>query len=162
MLQRYRLLLIVIAVVLPIDQLSKIYIDSTMELHQSSTVIEHFFDICYVLNTGAAFGMLADSAMRVPLLVGVALLAGVIIVWIFGRLSAAQQLQRIGLALVFSGAVGNLIDRLRLGAVIDFIDIHWCQHHWPAFNVADSVITVGVSLLLIDLWCEERKRSKNG
>lgn len=162
MLQRYRLLLIVVAVVLPIDQLTKIYIDSTMELHQSSTVIEHFFNICYVLNAGAAFGMLADSAMRVPLLVGVALLAGAIIVWLFGRLSAAQQLQRVGLALVFSGAVGNLVDRLRLGAVIDFIDIHWYQHHWPAFNVADSAITVGVSLLLIDLWCEERKRSKNG
>lgn len=160
MLQRYRLLLIVVAVVLPIDQLTKVYIDSTMELHQSSTVIEHFFDICYVLNTGAAFGILADSAMRVPLLVGVALLAVAIIVWVFGRLGAANQLQRLGLALVCSGAVGNLIDRIRLGAVIDFIDIHWYQHHWPAFNVADSAITVGVVLLLLELWHEERKRSK--
>lgn len=160
MVQRYRLLLIVVAIVLPLDQLTKIYIDSTMVLHQSRTVIEHFFNICYVLNTGAAFGMLANSPFRVPLLAGVALFALAVILWLFKRLAVAQQLQRLGLALVFSGAIGNLIDRLRLGAVIDFIDVHWYQNHWPAFNVADSAITIGVGLLLIDLWREEKRRSK--
>jgi len=158
MLQRYRLLLIVVAIVLPLDQLTKIYIDSTMALHQSRTVIEHFFNICYVLNTGAAFGMLANSPFRVPLLAGVALIALTVILWLFKRLDDDQQLQRLGLALVFSGAIGNLIDRLRLGAVIDFIDVHWYQSHWPAFNVADSAITIGVAFLLIDLWREEKRR----
>lgn len=156
MLQRYRLLLIVFIVVVPVDQLTKAYIDATMQLHQSFTVVEHFFNICYVLNTGAAFGMLADSPMRVALLSGVAVLAVAIILWIFRRIDG-RQLQRFALALVFSGAIGNLIDRLRLGAVIDFLDVHWYQHHWPAFNVADSAITVGVALLLLDLWNDERR-----
>lgn len=160
MVQRYRLLLIVVAIVLPLDQLTKIYIDSTMVLHQSRTVIEHYFNICYVLNTGAAFGMLSSSPYRVPLLAGVALFALAVILWLFKRLAVEQRFQRLGLALVFSGAIGNLIDRLRLGAVIDFIDVHWYQSHWPAFNVADSAITVGVCLLLIDLWREEKRRSR--
>lgn len=159
MVYRYRLLLVVVAIVLPLDQLTKIYIDSSMALHQSRTVIENFFNICYVLNTGAAFGMLAKSPFRVPLLVSVALCALAVILWLFKRLSVEQRLQRLGLALVFSGAIGNLIDRLRLGAVIDFIDIHWYQKHWPAFNIADSAITIGVALLLIDLWREEKRRS---
>lgn len=158
MVQRYRLLLIVVAVVLPLDQLTKIYIDSTMELHQSRTVIENFFNICYVLNPGAAFGMLANSPFRLPLLSGVAFFALAVILWLFKRLDVEQQLQRLGLALVFSGAIGNLIDRVRLGAVIDFIDVHWYQSHWPAFNVADSAITIGVGLLLIDMW-RDMKRS---
>lgn len=161
MLQRFRLLLLVTAVVLPLDQLTKWYIDHTMQLHQSRTVIEHFFNISYVHNTGAAFGILADSALRIPLLSGVALIACGAIAWLLGRLPMSARLQRLGLALVFSGAVGNLIDRLRLGAVIDFIDVHWYQHHWPAFNVADSAITIGVGLLLLDLFFEERQRLKH-
>jgi len=157
MIQRYRLLLVIFALIVPLDQFSKLYIDGTMELHQSYTVIEHFFNICYVLNTGAAFGILAESSLRVPLLSGVALLAAAVILWIFRHIDG-RKLQRVALALVFSGAVGNLIDRIRLGAVIDFLDVHWYQHHWPAFNIADSAITIGVALLLIDLWCEERQR----
>ncbi|MCD6526014.1 MAG: signal peptidase II [Desulfuromonas sp.] len=160
MVQRYRLLLIVVAIVLPVDQITKLYIDRTMELYQSWTVIEHFFNISYVHNNGAAFGILADSAVRIPLLSGVAIIACLVILWIMGRLPKSAQFQRLGLSLVFSGAAGNLIDRLRLGAVIDFIDVHWYQHHWPAFNIADSAITIGVGLLLLDLWVEERKRLK--
>ncbi len=159
MVQRYRLLLIVFAVIVPIDQWTKFYIDSTMELHQSYTVVEHFFNISYVLNTGAAFGMLGDSPWRVPFLSAIAVLAVLTILWIFKRIDG-HQLQRFALSLVLSGAIGNLIDRLRIGAVIDFLDVHWYQHHWPAFNVADSAITVGVALLLVDLWCEERRRIK--
>jgi signal peptidase II len=160
MLKRYRLLVLICALIVPADQLSKLYIDSTMALHQSYTVIEHFFNICYVLNTGAAFGILADSAVRVPLLTGVAVLAALVILWIYRRIDG-HQLQRFALALVFSGAIGNLIDRIRLGAVIDFLDVHWYQHHWPAFNVADSAITIGVSLLLVDMWRSERRRVKD-
>lgn len=159
MVQRYRLLLLICALIIPIDQLSKLYIDSTMALHQSYTVIEHFFNICYVLNTGAAFGILANSAVRVPLLSGVAVLAAVVILWIFTRIDG-RTLQRVALSLVFSGAIGNLIDRIRLGAVIDFLDVHWYQHHWPAFNVADSAITIGVALLLVDMWYEDRRQAQ--
>jgi len=159
MFKRYRLLLLIFAVIVPLDQLSKLYIDSTMALHQSYTVIEHFFNICYVLNAGAAFGILSDSPWRVPLLTGVAVLAASVILWIFSRIDG-RQLQRVALSLVFSGAIGNLIDRIRLGAVIDFLDVHWYQHRWPAFNVADSAITIGVALLLVDMWSSERRRAK--
>lgn len=158
MLHRYRLLLWISVVVLVLDQTSKMAITRSMLLHQSRTLIDNVLNLCYVLNPGAAFGILADSSLRIPLLSGVAVLATVAILWVYRHLKAQQLLQRIGLALVFSGALGNLIDRLRLGAVIDFIDVHWYQYHWPAFNIADSAITIGVGVLLIDLWREERRR----
>jgi len=161
MMSRYRLLILVTLSVLLGDQWTKWYIDQTMSLHQSRTVIENFFNITYVHNSGAAFGILANSDYRLPLLSGVAIVACVLIGWMFHRLPISACVQRFGLALVFSGAVGNLIDRIRLGVVIDFLDVHWYQHHWPAFNVADSAITVGVALLLIDLWFEEKKKRKN-
>ncbi len=163
--QRYRLVLVIMAVVVCADQLSKWYIGQRLELYQSLTVVEHYFNICHVHNNGAAFGILADSAIRVPLLIAVALLASGVILWLLARLPLAQRWQRLGLALVFSGAVGNLIDRIRLGVVVDFIDVHWYGHHWPAFNVADSAISVGVALLLLDVWRSERgsrAADKNG
>lgn len=161
MAQRYRLLILVTLVVLVGDQWSKWYIDHTMTLHQSRTVIEHFFNITYVHNSGAAFGILANNELRLPLLSGVALIACGVIGWMFCKLPLTAFWQRFGLALVFSGALGNLIDRVRLRVVIDFLDVHWYHHHWPAFNVADSAITVGVGLLLVDLWQEERRKRKH-
>jgi signal peptidase II len=153
---RYRTLLIVSAVVLILDQVSKLYIDSRLALHQSLTVLENFFHITYVRNKGAAFGILSDSAIRIPFFITVSTLAAVGILWYLRRLRDDQRLLNFSLSLIFSGAVGNLIDRIRLGEVIDFLDAHWYQYHWPAFNVADSAITVGVGLLLVDLWLEER------
>ena len=73
------------------------------------------------------------------------------------KLREDQKLAAISLSLIFSGALGNLIDRVRMGEVIDFLDAHWYDHHWPAFNVADSAICVGVFLLAIDMFLEERK-----
>jgi len=155
---RYRLLLIVSAVILVLDQASKLYIDHRFALYESVTVIENFFHITYVRNKGAAFGILADSALRVPFFITVATLAALGILWYLRQLRADQRLLQFALSLVFAGAVGNLIDRVRLGEVIDFLDVHWYQYHWPAFNVADSAITVGVGLLLLDLWFEERRK----
>ena len=86
-----------------------------------------------------------------------AVLAAVGIFWYMGRLQVQQRLLQFALSLIFAGALGNLIDRIRLGEVIDFLDFHWFSHHWPAFNVADSAITVGVGLLLVELWREERR-----
>jgi signal peptidase II len=160
--QRLRLLLVVFAIIVPADQLTKVYIDDTMELYQSFTVIENFFNISYVHNTGAAFGLLADHPARVAVLLGIAAVACSIIAALLWRLPQQLVMQRLGLSLVFSGAVGNLIDRIRLGVVIDFIDVHWYQHHWPAFNVADSAITVGVTLLLLDLWRTELRQKRQG
>ncbi|MBN2644881.1 MAG: signal peptidase II [Desulfuromonadaceae bacterium] len=156
--RHYRLLLLVCLIVIPLDQWTKSLVVEHFYLHQSRTLIEPVLNLCYVLNTGAAFGLLADNGLRVPLLSAVALIATGVILWILPRLKPVHIWQKLGLSLVFSGALGNLIDRLRLGAVIDFIDVHWYQHHWPAFNVADSAITLGVIFLLLDLWWVERNR----
>ncbi len=154
---RFRILSIVSVLVLIIDQATKIYIDSRFALYESVRVIENFFHITYVRNKGAAFGILADSAFRVPFFITVAVAASLGILWFVYRTSDDQRLLHLSLALIFSGAVGNLIDRIRLGEVIDFLDVHWYRHHWPAFNVADSAICVGVGLMLIHTWQEERK-----
>lgn len=158
---RFRLLLFVSLAVLALDQATKLYIDRRFSLYESVTVIENFFNITYVRNKGAAFGILADNAFRVPFFITVACIAAVGILWYLRKLGEGQKLHVLALSLVFSGAVGNLIDRVRFGEVIDFLDVHWFQHHWPAFNVADSAICVGVGLLLLDMWRQESARKKN-
>lgn len=155
---RYKILLIVAPLTLLLDQLSKVYIDRTFFLGQSLTVFENFFHIAYVRNKGAAFGILAGSAWRIPFFVGIAVVAALAILWYLHRTRDDQTVLQVALALIFAGAIGNLIDRIRLGEVIDFIDVHWYQHHWPAFNVADTAICVGVGLMILDLWLEEKKK----
>jgi signal peptidase II len=152
---RYRLLLIISLIVLALDQATKFYIDHRFALYESVPVFENFFHITYVRNKGAAFGILSDNAFRIPFFITVASIAAIGIIWYLHKIGNEQKLHLLALSLVFSGAVGNLIDRIRLGEVIDFLDVHWYQHHWPAFNVADSAICIGVCLLLIDMWRQE-------
>jgi len=159
---RYRILLVTTLLVLVLDQVSKFYIDQNFKLYQSLPVIRDFFSITYVRSQGAAFGMLAQSSYRVPFFIAVALIAAVVIIWAIHRLRKDQRLAGISLSLIFSGAVGNLIDRVRFGEVIDFLDAHWYQHHWPAFNVADSAISIGVGLLMFDMLREDRRKRKSG
>ena len=160
MTSRFRLLAIVAGSVLLLDQLTKVYIDRTFALYQSVEVVANFFHITYLRNKGAAFGILADSAFRVPFFIGVSLLAVAMILWYFRQLPQNQVGQQLGLSLILGGALGNLIDRIRLGEVIDFLDVHWYRHHWPAFNVADSAICVGVGLLLLCMWRVERREKR--
>ncbi|MEZ4598245.1 MAG: signal peptidase II [Syntrophotaleaceae bacterium] len=154
---RFRLLGAVAAFVVLLDQITKIHIDRTFALYESLPVVPNFFAITYLRNKGAAFGILADSSVRVPFFIIVSLLAIAAIFWYFRQLQPGQTGQQVGLSLILGGAVGNLIDRIRLGEVIDFLDVHWYQYHWPAFNVADSAICVGVGLLLLCMWREERR-----
>ncbi|HJV33812.1 signal peptidase II [Geomonas sp.] len=156
---RYIILIVVSALVLVIDQLTKIYIDKSMALHSSITVIENFFNITYLRNKGAAFGILANSSFRLPFFILVSLVAVCVIVAVIRKLREDQKFAAVSLSLIFSGALGNLIDRIRMGEVIDFLDAHWYDHHWPAFNIADSAICVGVFLLAIDMYVEERKKT---
>jgi len=144
-----------------IDQITKVYIDRTMQLFQSIPVVDNFFNITYVRNRGAAFSFLSHASWRLPFFIGVSLVAAIVIIIAYNKLREDQRLAQVSLAMIFSGAVGNLIDRVRLGEVIDFLDAHWYQHHWPAFNVADSLICVGVFLLAFDMLREE-KRLKQG
>ena len=154
---KFSLVFLTAAIGVLLDQVSKIYIDSSFELYQSVTVLENFFHITYIRNRGAAFGILSDNALRLPFFIIVSLVAIVGIIWYLRQLRADQKLSHLALGLILSGAIGNLIDRIRFGEVIDFIDVHWYNHHWPAFNVADSAICVGVGLLLLETWREERR-----
>lgn len=155
---KYVVLSIVSLAVLLLDQLTKIYIDRTMDLHTSITVIDNFFNITYMRNKGAAFSFLASFSYRLPFFILISVVAIVVILVVMARLRDDQKFTAVCLSLIFSGALGNLIDRMRLGEVIDFIDVHWYDHHWPAFNVADSAICVGVFLLAIDMFIEEKRQ----
>lgn len=150
--RRWAYLLLMLGVV-TLDQFTKVLVDHFMELHESRPVVMGLLDLTYVQNRGAAFGILSDADLPYqPVLFAiigvVALLA---IVAYAARLPSTSRLPQTALALVTGGAVGNLIDRARLGYVIDFVDVYWRSHHWPAFNVADSAITVGVTLLVVDM-----------
>jgi signal peptidase II len=155
------LFLVTIAIPLIVfDQATKLIIVRTMALHAAFPVIRNFFDIVHARNQGAAFGVLRDSSIRLPFLIGISLLAALVIVIVFRKLRPDQKLSAWGLSLILSGALGNLIDRVRLGEVVDFLYVHWYQHYWPAFNVADSAICIGVGLLALDMILEEKRKKK--
>lgn len=156
---RYRILALVNLVLLPLDQATKLYIDASFYLHESVPVIPGLFHLTYVRNKGAAFGILADSSFRIPFFITISLIALLAILWYMKQLQPRQRLTVYALSLVFAGALGNLVDRIRFGEVIDFLDVFWGRYHWPAFNVADSAITIGVTLLIIDMWREERRKT---
>ena len=139
-----------------VDQTVKLYVDRSMQLFDSFPVVNGYFNITYVRNRGAAFSFLSDASWRLPFFMAVSAVAAIAILVAFRKLRADQKLAQVSLAMIFSGAIGNLIDRVRLGEVIDFLDVHWYRHHWPAFNVADSLICVGVFLLAIDMMLEEK------
>ena len=144
--------LIALAVVV-LDQATKVLVDGFMELHESRPVVEGLVHLTYVRNRGAAFGILAEAGLpfQSELFVAVSLAALLAIGLYAWRLPASSRLPQWALALIMGGALGNLIDRTRLGYVIDFVDVFWGPHHWPAFNVADSCISVGVALLILDI-----------
>ncbi|MDO9308090.1 MAG: signal peptidase II [Deltaproteobacteria bacterium] len=154
---RYTLFAAISTIGIIIDQITKVYIDRSMQLFDSIAIIENFFHITYVRNKGAAFSFLSNASWRLPFFITVSIIAALVILIAFRKLRDDQRLAQISLAMIFSGAVGNLIDRIRLGEVIDFLDAHWYRHHWPAFNVADSLICVGVFLLAIDMLLEEKR-----
>jgi signal peptidase II len=146
---------------LVLDQASKLYIDRVMSLYQSIPVIDGVFNIFYIRNKGAAFSFLSHVSWRLPFFIAISTIASLIILVAFKKLRDEQKLAQVSMAMIFSGAVGNLIDRVRLGEVIDFLDVYWKSHHWPAFNVADSLICVGVALLALDMLAEERRVKKS-
>ena len=151
----------VLGTVVILDQATKALLVRSLELHDYYPIIDGFLSLSHVYNRGAAFGVLSSSNLpHQPLiLAGLSLAALTAIAYYFLRLPAAARLPRLALALVLGGAIGNLIDRLRLGHVVDFIHVYWREHVWPDFNVADSAITVGVVLLIIDILLEGRAES---
>ena len=145
-----KLFLPLAAGVLLLDQASKAVVSATLKMHEIRPVIHGLLNLTLVHNTGAAFGLLAGRAsiLRTIFFLGVSLVAMGVILWMVFRLPQDQKLELFALSLIFGGALGNVIDRARLGEVIDFIDVYYRSYHWPAFNVADSAITIGVILLV--------------
>lgn len=137
-------------VALVLDQASKLLVDSTMQLYQSIPLLP-FFKLTYVHNTGAAFSFLSEAGgWQRWFFAGLALVISVVIAVWLSRLEKHETLLAVALSLILGGAVGNLIDRLAYGYVIDFLDVYYGTWHWPAFNIADSAITLGVVLMLLE------------
>ena len=141
------------AVVIALDQISKAFVRLRLPLHDSVEIIPGLLNFTHVRNTGAAFGFLnaVDIPMKPVLMTAIALAALVAIALFAMRTGADEPLTRTGLALVCGGASGNLIDRVTAGHVVDFVDVHWMGWHFWTFNVADSAITVGACLLILEM-----------
>lgn len=149
--------LLITAVVVIVDIYTKWLILQNFALHEARPVIANFFQLVYVQNTGAAFGIGANSGSAlVPLLLNGGAILVFMMVAIYSLKSPInERLLQTGLHLILGGAIGNLIDRFRFGSVVDFLDFYVViggrEHHWPAFNVADSAIVVGIALLFFDM-----------
>lgn len=132
-----------------------------LPLYQRVEVIQGFFNLTHVRNTGGAFGIFGGEKGGVGslLFVVVSLLAIGAIIFLFIKIREGEKALALSFSLVLSGAIGNLIDRLRYGEVVDFLDFHLSTYHWPAFNVADSAICIGIGLMALELFRREGKKS---
>jgi len=151
---RARLPLIAIASgVVVLDQITKWVVNRSMSLHESRPLVDGVLSLTYVQNRGAAFGLLSSADLPYQAvifsLVGLVALAAIVAYSL--QMPADNRLPQLGLALITGGAIGNLIDRATLGYVIDFIHVYWRQYDWPMFNAADSAISIGVALLVLDI-----------
>jgi signal peptidase II len=155
--RKYWVVVIVFCLLLALDQATKLAVDRSLPLHFSREVIPGFFSITHVQNSGAAFGLLANVPGSAAIFVIIALIAIALILVYVRQIKEGALWVLLCLSLVLTGAVGNLIDRFRLGSVVDFLDFHYRGWHWPAFNVADASITIGILLLAVKLlWGGER------
>jgi signal peptidase II len=145
--------------IVTLDQLTKFIVNRTVPLHSSVTVIPGLVDFTHVRNTGAAFGILnaVDFPFKSALIAVIATAALIAVGMYAASLAHHQLVARIGLALIIGGAAGNLIDRLAAGSVVDFVDVYWHTYHFWAFNVADSAITIGVAIMILDMLGVDKK-----
>ena len=141
------------AAIVILDIWTKWLVVQRIGLHDAIPVVDGFFQIVHVRNTGAAFGLGAGASSKlVPLLLNVGAIAVFCVVVVYAlRAAVTDRLLQTGLHLILGGAIGNLLDRFRFGFVVDFLDVYVGRHHWPAFNVADSAICVGIGLLFLDM-----------
>lgn len=149
----------IIIVVALFDQVSKFWVVQNFALYDSLVVIPGLFNLTYLHNTGAAFGMFAGQPgiLRQLFFIGIALIFLVVLFIFQKRFSGQSGWYTLAFGLIGGGAVGNLIDRIRYGSVVDFLDFYVGTWHWPAFNVADSAICVGVGLFMLISFLQERK-----
>lgn len=156
--------LITIAGILILDQITKAVIQFYMVPYQSIRVIEGFFNITYVLNKGAAFGIMSqtNSSLRTPFFIVITLSAIGMLSYLMATTDKKETTLRTAYSMIIAGAAGNFIDRIFLGEVRDFLDVYWNTYHWPAFNVADSSICIGTGCLIMALYFVKDSDNKKG
>ncbi len=139
--------------IVAVDQLTKVLVRQMLPLHASVSVVPGLLDLTHVQNTGAAFGILntVDFPLKTVVIPVVATAALIAVGMYSASLGQHQRIARIGLALIIGGAAGNLLDRIVAGSVVDFVDVYWRTYHFWAFNVADSAITAGVTIMILDM-----------
>ena len=150
---KYIRLVVISGIIVIIDQLTKIFIVKYVPLHDTVPVVSGLFNIIHIKNPGGAFGLLANltPGMRTFIFLFISSLAVGLILYFYLKTPVSQTWLAAGFALIFGGAIGNLIDRIRFGVVTDFLDFYISKYHWPAFNVADSAITVGIGIFIFHL-----------
>lgn len=150
---KYLFLFVISSALIVVDQYTKFMVTLHIPLNYSVKVVEGFFNLTHIRNSGVAFGIFSEqnSELKPYLLIFVSIVAIMAIMVIFHQTEKDKRLVQTGLVLVFSGAIGNLIDRVIHKEVIDFLDFYVENQHWPAFNVADSCITIGVMLMAADM-----------
>ncbi len=150
---KYGRLIIIAGLIVIADQITKAIVLSKMALYQSILVVPGFFNLTHIHNPGGAFGFLAqqNATLRIWVFIFASSFAIVLIFMFYRQIPKTHPILSAGLALIFGGAVGNLIDRLRFGKVVDFLDFYVGKMQWPAFKLADSAITVGVAIFLVHM-----------
>ena len=143
--------ILIFFLILFLDQLTKVFAREFLVVGQAIPVIPRLFNLTLVYNPGAAFGMfsqLPDFIRRLSL-IAVSLIALAVVLWFMAKEAKGDQLAQLALSAILAGALGNIVDRFRFDAVVDFLDFYYSGYHWPAFNIADSAISVGVTLLIL-------------
>ena len=159
--RKYWLPMVFSMAILLLDQWTKHAVVQALPLYRRVKVIQGFFNLTHVRNTGGAFGIFGGEkgGLGSILFVVVSLIAIGAILFLFFRVKENEKTLAFSFSLILSGAVGNLIDRLRFGEVVDFLDFHLSSYHWPAFNVADSAICVGIGLMALEMLKGDRRKS---
>ncbi|MFN8846722.1 MAG: signal peptidase II [Bdellovibrionales bacterium] len=161
---RYLIATVLASIIVALDQLTKVLVLSRFRLGESVTVIENFFNLTFVKNYGAAFGFLSQShpEFREIFFLTMPPVAMIVIGTLLKKAPADDKMQIYALSSILGGALGNYIDRLRFRYVVDFLDFHWFnKYSWPAFNIADSAIVIGVGVLMYQMYLEGKKQKAN-
>jgi signal peptidase II len=161
--RKYWVLLVFCIGILLMDRWTKTLVVQKLALYQRVEVIRGFFSLTHVRNTGGAFGIFGGEKRGFGslLFVIISLIAIGAIIYLFMKIREGEKTLALSFSLILSGAIGNLIDRLHYGEVIDFLDFHIAAYHWPAFNVADSAICIGIGLVALELLIRDKKRLKS-
>jgi len=159
--RKYLIASILAGAIIALDQLTKVMILSRFRLGESYSIIENFFNLTFVKNFGAAFGFLAQShpEFREIFFLTMPPAAMIVIFFLLKGVQNDDRTQVLALSSILGGAIGNYIDRLRFRYVVDFLDFHWFdKYSWPAFNIADSAIVIGVGVLMVQMFLDSRNR----